>query len=403
MSVNDIKDALEDIKNGKMVILVDDEDRENEGDLCMAAQFATPDAINFMARFGRGLICLSMTEDHADKLRLMPMVRDNKARFGTAFTVSIEARHGVTTGISAADRATTIQTAVADNVKPEDIVSPGHVFPIRAKNGGVLVRTGQTEGSVDLARLAGLKPAGVICEIMKDDGTMARMPDLEIFAREHGLRIVSIADLIDFRMQHESLIKRVAAATLPTLYGGEFKMIVYENDVDDMKHIALVKGEITPEDNVLVRVHSECVTGDTFGSLRCDCGDQLHKAMEMVDKEGKGIIVYMHQEGRGIGLVNKIKAYELQEQGRDTVEANIELGFKADLREYGIGAQILVDLGVKHMRLMTNNPKKIIGLDGYGITVTDRVPIEIQPNANNIKYLTTKKKKMGHLLKINPE
>jgi 3,4-dihydroxy 2-butanone 4-phosphate synthase/GTP cyclohydrolase II len=400
MSVNDIKEAIEDIKNGKMIILVDDEDRENEGDLCMAAQYATPEAINFMARHGRGLICLTMTEDHADKLRLMPMVRDNKSRFGTAFTVSIEARQGVTTGISAADRATTIQAAVADNVKPEDIVSPGHVFPIRARKGGVLVRTGQTEGSVDLARLAGLKPAGVICEVMKDDGTMARMPDLEIFAKEHGLKIVSIADLIDFRMRHESLVRRAATATIPTLYGGEFKMIVYENDVDEMKHIAMVKGEITPEDNVLVRVHSECLTGDTFGSLRCDCGDQLHKAMEMVNKEGKGVIVYMHQEGRGIGLVNKIKAYELQEQGKDTVEANLELGFKADLRDYGIGAQILVDLGIRKMRQMTNNPKKIIGIEGYGIKVTERVPIEIKPNENNIKYLTTKKKKMGHILKI---
>jgi len=400
MSVNDIKNAIEDIKNGKMIILVDDEDRENEGDLCMAAQFTTPDAINFMARYGRGLICLTMTEDHADKLRLMPMVRDNKSRFNTAFTVSIEARNGVSTGISAADRATTVQAAVADNAKPEDLVSPGHIFPIRARKGGVLVRTGQTEGSVDLARLAGLKPAGVICEVMKDDGTMARMPDLEIFAKEHHLRIVSIADLIDFRMQHESLVRRAAQATIPTQHGGEFKTIVYENDVDDMKHIAMVKGDISPDDNVLVRVHSECLTGDTFGSLRCDCGDQLHRAMEMVAEEGKGIIVYMHQEGRGIGLVNKIRAYELQEQGKDTVEANIELGFKPDLRDYGIGAQILVDLGVKKMRLMTNNPKKIIGLEGYGITVTERVPIEIRPNENNIKYLTTKKKKMGHILKI---
>jgi 3,4-dihydroxy 2-butanone 4-phosphate synthase / GTP cyclohydrolase II len=403
MSVNDIKDAIEEIRNGKMIILVDDEDRENEGDLCMAAQFVTPEAVNFMARYGRGLICLTMTEDHAEKLRLTPMVRDNKSRFNTAFTVSIEARSGVTTGISAADRATTIQTAVADNVKSEDIVSPGHIFPIRARKGGVLVRTGQTEGSVDIARLAGLKPAGVICEVMKDDGTMARMPDLEIFSKEHGLKIVSIADLIDFRMQHESLIRRAATATIPTLYGGEFKTIVYENDVDEMKHVAMVKGEIDPEDNVLVRVHSECLTGDTFGSLRCDCGDQLHKAMEMVAKEGKGVIVYMHQEGRGIGLVNKIKAYELQEQGKDTVEANIELGFKADLRDYGIGAQILVDLGVRKMRMMTNNPKKIIGIEGYGIKVTERVPIEIKPNDNNIKYLTTKKKKMGHILKINPE
>jgi 3,4-dihydroxy 2-butanone 4-phosphate synthase/GTP cyclohydrolase II len=400
MGVSSIKEALEDIKKGKMIILVDDEDRENEGDLCVASEFVTPDAVNFMAKHGRGLICLTMTEEHAEKLKLTPMVSDNQSRFGTAFTVSIEARHGVSTGISAADRATTIKTAVSDDVKPDDIVSPGHIFPIRAKKGGVLVRTGQTEGSVDLARMAGLKPTGVICEIMKDDGTMARMPDLEIFAKEHGLKIVTIADLIDFRMQHESLIRRVATANIPTRYGGEFKLIVYENDVDDMKHVALVKGEINPEDDVLVRVHSECLTGDVFGSVRCDCGDQLHTAMKMVEKEGKGVIVYMHQEGRGIGLVNKIKAYELQEHGKDTVEANIALGFAADLRDYGIGAQILVDLGVRKMRQMTNNPRKIIGLEGYGMMLTERVPIEIKPNENNIHYLTTKKKKMGHMLEI---
>jgi 3,4-dihydroxy 2-butanone 4-phosphate synthase/GTP cyclohydrolase II len=398
MPVSTIEEAIEDIKNGKMVILVDDEDRENEGDLCMAAEFITPQAINFMARYGRGLICLTLTEEHADRLGLTPMVRDNRSRFGTAFTVSIEAKRGVTTGISAADRATTIRTAVADGAKPEDLVSPGHVFPIRARKGGVLVRTGQTEGSVDLARLAGLKPAGVICEIMKDDGTMARMPDLEIFAQEHGLKIVTIADLINFRLRHESLIHRVAEASLPTRYGGTFHLIVYENDVDDYQHIALTKGEISPEDEVLVRVHSECCTGDIFGSLRCDCGDQLKRAMEMIEEEGKGIIVYMRQEGRGIGLVNKIKAYALQDQGKDTVDANIELGFKADLRDYGIGAQILKDLGVRKMRLMTNNPKKIIGLDGYGLKVVERVPIVITPNENNAHYLKTKKEKMGHLL-----
>ncbi|HUH65169.1 MAG TPA: bifunctional 3,4-dihydroxy-2-butanone-4-phosphate synthase/GTP cyclohydrolase II [Syntrophales bacterium] len=400
MGISTIKEAIVDIKSGRMVILVDDEDRENEGDLCMAAEFVTPEAINFMARYGRGLICLSLSEEMADKLNLHPMVVDNRSCFGTAFTISIEAKRGVTTGISAADRATTIKTAVADDVTPEDIVSPGHVFPIRAKRGGVLVRTGQTEGSVDLARLARLKPAGVICEIMKDDGTMARMPDLEVFAKEHGLKIVTISDLIQYRMQHESLIRRAAAATVPTLYGGKFKVVVYENDVDDMKHVALVKGEIAPEDEVLVRVHSECLTGDVFGSERCDCGHQLHRAMEMVEEAGKGVIVYMHQEGRGIGLVNKIKAYELQEKGKDTVEANISLGFKADLRDYGIGAQILADLGVRKMKLMTNNPKKIVGVEGYGLTVTERVPIEIKPNENNIKYLKTKKKKMGHLLEI---
>jgi len=398
MAVSSIKEALEDIRNGRMVILVDDEDRENEGDLCMAAQFATPEAVNFMARYGRGLICLTLTEDHADRLHLYPMVRDNRSRFGTAFTVSIEAKHGVSTGISAADRATTIRAAVDDSARPEDLVSPGHIFPIRARKGGVLVRTGQTEGSVDLARLAGLKPSGVICEVMKDDGTMARMPDLEIFAAEHHLKIITIADLIEFRMQHERLIHRSASALLPTKFGGDFRITIYENDVDDILHIALVKGEITPEDEVLVRVHSECATGDIFGSLRCDCGDQLQRAMKMVEDEGKGVIVYMHQEGRGIGLVNKIKAYELQEQGRDTVEANLDLGFKADLRDYGIGAQILADQGVRKMRLMTNNPRKVVGLEGYGITITERIPIEIEPTDCSLRYLAVKKKKMGHML-----
>jgi 3,4-dihydroxy 2-butanone 4-phosphate synthase/GTP cyclohydrolase II len=400
MGVSTIKEAIVDIKSGKMVILVDDEDRENEGDLCMSAEYVTPEAINFMAKYGRGLICLTLSEDLADMLNLKLMVSDNRSRFETAFTVSIEAKRGVTTGISAADRATTIRTAVADDVRADDLVSPGHVFPIRARKGGVLVRTGQTEGSVDLARLAGLKPAGVICEIMKDDGTMARMPDLEIFAQEHNVRIVTIADLIQFRMQNESLIRKGASATIPSCYGGTFRLVVYENDVDDMNHVALVKGDITPRDEVLVRVHSECLTGDVFGSERCDCGYQLHAAMEMVEKAGKGVIVYMHQEGRGIGLVNKIKAYELQEQGKDTVEANLSLGFKADLRDYGIGAQILADLGVRKMKLMTNNPKKIVGLEGYGITITERISIEVEPTENNIKYLTTKKKKMGHLLQI---
>ena len=400
MSVSTIEEAIEDIKDGKMVILVDDEDRENEGDLCIASEHITPEAVNFMAKYGRGLICLSLDNESADKLKLPLMVQDNRSRFQTAFTVSIEARQGVTTGISAADRATTILTAVADDASPDDIVSPGHVFPLRAKTGGVLVRTGQTEGSVDLARLSGLKPCGVICEVMNEDGTMARMPDLEIFAKKHGLKIVTIADLINFRLQNESLVRRIATAVLPTSYGGEFNVIVYENDVDSLKHVALVKGDIQPEDEVLVRVHSECLTGDVFGSERCDCGDQLHAAMRMVEKEGKGIIVYMHQEGRGIGLANKIRAYHLQELGRDTVDANLELGFKEDLRDYGIGAQILVDLGVKKMKLITNNPQKIVGLQGYGVTIVERVPIEIKPSENNVRYLMTKKERMGHLLDI---
>src|SRR5512137_326786 len=400
MAISTIQEAIEDIKNGKMIILVDDEDRENEGDIFMAAQFATAKTINFMARYGRGLICLTLNEETADKLNLKQMVQDNQARFGTAFTISIEARHGVTTGISAADRATTIQAAVNPEAKPEDLVSPGHVFPIRAKKGGVLVRTGQTEGSVDLCRLAGLKPAGVICEVMKDDGTMARMPDLEKFAEEHDLKIVTIADLIKYRMKTERLVRRIVTATLPTKYGGVFTAIAYENDVDPYHHIALVKGEIGPEDAVLVRVHSQCLTGDVFGSRRCDCQEQLHTAMAMAEKEGKGVIVYMRQEGRGIGLVNKLRAYCLQDTGKDTVEANEALGFKADMRDYGIGAQILADLGLHKIRLMTNNPRKIIGLEGYGIEVIERVPIETKPHQENIEYLKAKAKKMGHLLSI---
>jgi len=395
-----IEEALDDIRKGKMIILVDDEDRENEGDLTMAAEKVTPEAINFMAKYGRGLICLTLTEERLNELRLPMMVSDNTSRFQTAFTVSIDARRGVTTGISAADRATTILTAIADHAKPEDLVSPGHIFPLRARNGGVLVRTGQTEGSVDLARLAGLKPFGVICEIMNEDGTMARMPDLQIFAERHGLKIITIADLIKYRLRKESLVRRIAEAKIPTKYGGLFTAIAYENDVDPFHHLALVKGEIQSDDEVLVRVHSQCLTGDVFGSRRCDCEEQLHQAMAMVEKEGKGVIVYMRQEGRGIGLVNKLKAYCLQDLGKDTVEANEALGFQADMRDYGIGAQILVDLGLHKIRLMTNNPRKIKGLEGYGIKVVERIPIETKPSQENIEYLKTKAKKMGHILSI---
>ena len=398
--IHKIEAALEDIRQGKMVILVDDEDRENEGDLTMAAEKVTPEAINFMAKYGRGLICLSLTDERLNELRLPMMVSENTSRFQTAFTVSVDARKGVTTGISAADRAATILIAVDENAQPDDLVSPGHIFPLRARQGGVLVRTGQTEGSVDLARLARLKPAGVICEIMKDDGTMARMPDLLIFAEEHGLKIVTIADLIKYRLNKESLVRRIVTATIPTKYGGVFTAIAYENDVDPYHHIALVKGEIRQEDTVLVRVHSQCLTGDVFGSRRCDCEEQLHTAMAMVEKEGKGVIVYMRQEGRGIGLVNKLRAYCLQDTGKDTVEANEALGFKADMRDYGIGAQILADIGLHKIRLLTNNPRKIIGLEGYGIEVVERVPIETKPHQENIEYLKAKAKKMGHLLSI---
>jgi 3,4-dihydroxy 2-butanone 4-phosphate synthase/GTP cyclohydrolase II len=400
MTVNTIEEAIEDYRAGKMIILTDDEDRENEGDLCMAAQMVTPAAINFMATHGRGLICLAMTPEQIEKLKLPMMVRDNRSPFETAFTVSIEASSGVTTGISAADRAHTIQTAARLDVTPADIVSPGHVFPLRAKAGGVLVRTGQTEGSVDLARLAGLRPSAVICEIMNEDGTMSRMPDLKLFAQKHDLKIVTIADLIAYRLRKDTLVHRAAETRLPTRHGGEFTAIVYTNDVDKYEHLALVKGDFTPEDEVLVRVHSECLTGDVFGSLRCDCGQQLKAAMQMVEKAGKGVILYMHQEGRGIGLVNKLKAYALQDEGLDTVEANKKLGFKADLRDYGIGAQILRDLGVRRMKLITNNPKKIVGLEGYGLEVVDRMSIQIEPDPENLRYLQTKKDKLGHMLDL---
>jgi 3,4-dihydroxy 2-butanone 4-phosphate synthase / GTP cyclohydrolase II len=395
---NTIDEAIEDIAKGKLVILVDDEDRENEGDLCMAAEKVTPEAINFMARCGRGLICLSLTPERVEELRLPMMTEDNTSPFGTAFTVSIEAKKGVTTGISAADRATTIRTAIAPDTKPEDLVRPGHVFPLKARPGGVLQRAGQTEGSVDLSRLSGLYPAGVICEIMNDDGTMARVPELIEFAKKQNLKTVTIKDLIKYRMRTESFVKRLVSVKMPTEYGGEFNAIAYANEIDNTVYIALVKGEIKPEDEVLVRVHSQCLTGEVFGSKRCDCGEQLHRAMEMVSREGKGVILYVRQEGRGIGLINKLKAYELQDKGLDTVEANIRLGFKPDLRDYGVGAQILVDLGVRKMKLMTNNPKKIIGLEGYGLKVVERVPIEAKPHEKNIIYLKTKKKKLGHLL-----
>jgi len=402
MAVSNIEEVIEDIRNGKLVILVDDEDRENEGDLCMAAEMVTPEAVNFMAKYGRGLICLTLDRQIVKKLQLPMMVRDNKSPYGTGFTVSIEARTGVTTGISAADRARTIAAAVAPNAEPEDLVSPGHIFPLRARRGGVLERTGQTEGSVDLARLAGMLPAGVICEIMKDDGTMARMPDLEEFAKAHDLKIATIADLVAYRLRRDTLVHRAVEARLPSHFGGEFRAIVYSNDVDKHEHLALVKGDIDPEKEIMVRVHSECLTGDVFGSDRCDCGAQLQKAMRMVSEAGSGVILYMRQEGRGIGLINKLKAYSLQDnKGLDTVDANIELGFKPDLRDYGIGAQILRDLGVRKMCLLTNNPKKIVGLEGYDMVVTRRMSIEVGAVPENLDYLRCKKDRMGHILDLS--
>jgi 3,4-dihydroxy 2-butanone 4-phosphate synthase/GTP cyclohydrolase II len=398
-----IEDTIRDIRDGKMVILVDDESRENEGDLCIAAEKVTPQAINFMTKYGRGLICLAMTADKCDSLDLPPMVDNNQSPFGTGFTVSIEARCGVSTGISAHDRATTILTAVAGDCNPRDLVRPGHIFPLRAKDGGVIVRAGQTEGSVDLARLAGLTPAGAICEILDEDGTMARMPALQKFSEQHGIGICTIEDLIEYRMRTESFVHRAAETVIPTSIAGEFKAVVYENDVDQFLHIALVKGEIDPEKAVLVRVHSECLTGDIFGSLRCDCGPQLQQAMKMIEEEKSGVLLYIRQEGRGIGLVNKLKAYALQDAGLDTVEANEKLGFQADMRNYGIGAQILVDLGVREMRLMTNNPKKMVGLDGYGLRIVEQIPIEVPPNEYNRCYLECKKFKMGHLLNVDAQ
>jgi 3,4-dihydroxy 2-butanone 4-phosphate synthase / GTP cyclohydrolase II len=392
-----IEEAIEDVRQGKMVVVCDAEDRENEGDLTLAAQFCTPDAINFMAKEGRGLICLALTPERCDELGLDLMAAKNESPFETAFTVSIEAREGVTTGISAADRARTIQVAIDPRSRPRDLVQPGHIFPLKAKEGGVLERTGQTEAAVDLARLAGLTPAGVICEIMNDDGTMARVPDLVEYCGKHDLKMVTVADLIEYRRRHDKLVERVVETRLPTDFG-DFNVVGFRSLVDDKHHIAMVKGEVDGVEDVLVRVHSECLTGDVFHSQRCDCGQQLEDALRRIEDEGQGVLLYLAQEGRGIGLLNKLKAYKLQEQGRDTVEANLELGLPADLRDYGIGAQILVDLGLSSIRLLTNNPKKIVGLEGYGLRVTDQLPIAHEPTEHNRDYLRAKRDRMGHLL-----
>ncbi len=397
ISFDRIEDTIRDIRNGKMVIVVDDEDRENEGDLTLAAEKVTPAAINFMAAHGRGLICLPIVGERLDQLQIPAMVSENTSPFETAFAVSVEAKHKVSTGISAHDRAATIKAVLDPNTRPDDLARPGHMFPLRAREGGVLTRAGQTEAAVDLARLAGLYPAGVICEIMNSDGSMARVPELARFARRHGLRMITIKDLIDFRMRREKFVSRVASTVLPTRHG-TFRALLYHSQVDNKHHLALVQGEINIAEPVLVRVHSECLTGDALGSLRCDCGAQLDRALARIAEEGKGVLLYIRQEGRGIGLANKIRAYELQDQGFDTVEANEKLGFKPDLRDYGVGAQILVDLGVSRLRLMTNNPRKIVGLEGYGLHVVERVPLLTKPTPTNLGYLTTKREKLGHLI-----